>query len=165
LYSTLSIRVLIMSKIESILKRYQAGRKESLTPILQDIQAEEGYLSEEAVITVGKFLGISTTKIFGLATFYDQFRFVPSGKVHLRICNGTTCFLNGSGQVVTAVKDAFGIDPGQTTRDGKFSFEIVPCMGGCNDGPVIKTGDKYYTRVKAEDIPEMVKKLRLLAEI
>jgi len=154
-----------MSKIECILKRYQAGRKESLIPILQDIQAEEGFLSEMAVVTVGRFLGISTTKIYGLATFYDQFRFVPSGRVHLRICNGTTCFLNGSGQVIAAVKEVFGIDPGQTTRDGKFSFEVVPCMGGCNDGPVIKVGNDYYTKVKAEDIPEMVKKLRLLAEI
>ena len=154
-----------MSKIECILKRYQAGRKESLIPILQDIQAEEGFLSEMAVVTVGRFLGISTTKIYGLATFYDQFRFVPSGRVHLRICNGTTCFLNGSGQVIAAVKEVFGIDPGQTTRDGKFSFEVVPCMGGCNDGSVIKVGNDYYTKVKAEDIPEMVKKLRLLAEI
>jgi NADH:ubiquinone oxidoreductase subunit E len=153
-----------MSKIESILKRYQAGRKESLIPILQDIQAEDGYLSEEAVITIGKFLGISTTKIFGLATFYDQFRFIPAGKVHLRICNGTTCFLNGSGQVIASIKEAFGIEPGQTTRDGRFSFEVVPCMGGCNEGPVVKVGNDYITRVKPEDIPDMLKKLRLLAE-
>jgi NADH:ubiquinone oxidoreductase subunit E len=154
-----------MSKIESILKRYQAGRRESLIPILQDIQAEDGYLSEEAVITIGRFLGISTTKIFGLATFYDQFRFVPEGKVHLRICNGTTCFLNGSGQVVSAVKEAFGIEPGQTTRDGRFSFEIASCMGGCNEGPVVKVGADYFTHVRAEEIPEMIKKLKLLAEI
>lgn len=154
-----------MSKIDSILKRYQAGRRESLIPILQDVQAEDGFLSEEAIVTIGRFLDISTTKIFGLATFYDQFRFVPAGRVHLRICNGTTCFLNGAGQVVTAVKEAFGIDPGQTSRDGRFSFEVVSCMGGCSDGPVIKVGGNYYTRVKPEDIPEMVKKLRSLSEI
>jgi NADH:ubiquinone oxidoreductase subunit E len=154
-----------MSKIENILKHYQAGSKENLIPILQEIQAEEGFISEESVVTTGKFLGISTTKIFGLATFYDQFRFIPMGRVHLRICNGTTCFLNGSGQVISAIREAFGIDPGQTTRDGRFSFEIASCMGGCNEGPVVKMGDEYFTHVRAEDIPEMVRKLKTLAEI
>lgn len=154
-----------MNKIDSILKQYQAGTKESLIPILQTIQAQEGYISEESVITVGKFLGISTTKIFGLATFYDKFRFIPTGRVHIRICNGTTCFLNGSGQVINTVKETFGIDAGQTTRDGKFSFEISTCMGGCNEGPVVKVGNDYYTHVSTEDVPELVKRLKLLSDI
>jgi len=154
-----------MNKIDSILKQYQAGTKESLIPILQTIQAQEGYISEESVITVGQFLGISTTKIFGLATFYDKFRFIPTGRVHIRICNGTTCFLNGSGQVINTVKETFGIDAGQTTRDGKFSFEISTCMGGCNEGPVVKVGNDYYTHVSTEDVPELVKRLKLLSDI
>lgn len=154
-----------MSKIETILKHYQSGSRENLIPILQEVQAEEGFISEESVVLVGKFLGISTTKIFGLATFYDQFRFLPKGRIHLRICNGTTCFLNGSGQVINEIKEAFGIDPGQTTRDGRFSFEISSCMGGCNEGPVVKVGNEYYTHVHTEDIPEMIRKLKTLAEI
>ncbi len=154
-----------MSNIEDILRRYRSGSHDSLIPILQEVQAEEGFIPEEAIIKIGSFLGMSTTKIYGLATFYDQFRFVPFGKVHLRICNGTTCFINGSTPIINAVKEAFGTDPGQTTRDGRFSFELTACMGGCNDGPVIKVGNDYYSHLRSEDIPEMVRKLKTLADL
>jgi NADH-quinone oxidoreductase subunit E len=108
---------------------------------------------------------MSTTKIYGLATFYDQFRFVPYGKVHLRICNGTTCFINGSTPVINAVREAFGIEPGQTTRDGKFSYELTSCMSGCNEGPVIKVGDDYHTHLRAEDIPGLIRNLKTLSDL
>lgn len=154
-----------MSKIEDILTRYRSGSHESLIPILQDVQAEDGYLSEEAVVRIGGFLGMSTTKIYGLATFYDQFRFVPAGRVHLRICNGTTCFINGSAPVIAALKDTLGVDPGQTTRDGRFSYELTACMGGCNEGPVISVGETFHTHVRSEEIPEMILKLKALADL
>jgi NADH:ubiquinone oxidoreductase subunit E len=154
-----------MSNIDDILRRYKSGSHESLIPILQDVQAEEGFLSEDAIVRIGRFLEMSTTKIYGLATFYDQFRFNPCGRVHLRICNGTSCFVNGSGTVIRAVRETLGVDPGQTTRDGRFSFELTSCMGGCNEGPVISTGDTFHTRVKAEDIPEMIARLKTLADM
>ncbi len=154
-----------MSKIEEILSHYREGSHENLIPILQDVQEAEGYLSENAIVRIGSFLHMSTTKIFGLATFYDRFRFFPGGKVHMRICNGTTCFINGSAQVITAVRDALGIEPGQTTRDGRFSYELTACMGGCNEGPVICTGDRYYTHVRPEDFSEMITKLKTLADL
>ncbi|HSO77826.1 MAG TPA: NADH-quinone oxidoreductase subunit NuoE [Bacteroidales bacterium] len=154
-----------MSNIEDILRRYRSGSHDNLIPILQEVQGEEGFIPEEAIIKIGSFLGMSTSKIYGLATFYDQFRFVPYGKVHLRICNGTTCFINGSTPVINAVKETFGTDPGQTTRDGRFSFELTACMGGCNEGPVIKVGDDYYSHLRTEDIPEMVRKLKNLADL
>jgi NADH-quinone oxidoreductase subunit E len=154
-----------MSNIEDILRRYRSGSHDSLIPILQEVQAAEGFIPEEAIVKIGSFLGMSTTKIYGLATFYDQFRFVPFGKVHLRICNGTTCFINGSTPIINAVKEAFGTDPGQTTRDGRFSFELTACMGGCNEGPVMRVGDDYYSHLRSEDIPEMVRKLKTLADL
>ncbi len=154
-----------MSKIDEILSRYREGSQESLIPILQDIQVAEGYLSEKAIVRIGRFLNMSTTKIYGLATFYDQFRFIPAGKVHLKICNGTTCFINGSAGVITAIREAFGIEPGQTTRDGRFSYELTACQGGCNEGPVVWDGEKHYTHLRAEDIPELIGKLKALAEL
>lgn len=154
-----------MSKIDDILSRYREGSHESLIPILQDVQEAEGYLSENAIVRIGSFLRMSTTKIYGLATFYDQFRFFPSGKVHLRICNGTSCFINGATSVINAVREELGIEPGQTTRDGRFSYELTACMGGCNEGPVICTDDNYYTHVRSEDIPAMISKLKALAEL
>ena len=154
-----------MSKIDDILSRYREGSHESLIPILQDVQEMEGYLSESAIVQIGSFLRMSTTKIYGLATFYDRFRFFPCGKVHLRICNGTSCFINGATSVINAVREELGVEPGQTTRDGRFSYELTACMGGCNEGPVICTDDNYYTHVRSEDIPAMISKLKALAEL
>jgi NADH-quinone oxidoreductase subunit E len=154
-----------MSKIDDILSHYREGSHENLIPILQDVQEAEGYLSESAIVQIGSFLRMSTTKIYGLATFYDRFRFIPAGRVHMRICNGTTCFINGSAAVVAAVRDALGIDPGQTTRDGRFSYELTACQGGCNDGPVVCVGENYFTRLRAEEVPELISKLKPLADL
>ena len=132
--------------LDTILKKYKQGRREDLIPLLQEIQTENGYLSEEAIVKVGSHLGLSTTKIFGLATFYDQFRFVPEGKIHIRICNGTSCFMSGSQAVINKFREELKIEPGQTTRNGNFSFEVVTCMGGCHHGPVIMINGDYQDR-------------------
>jgi NADH:ubiquinone oxidoreductase subunit E len=154
-----------MSKIDEILSRYREGSHENLIPILQDVQEAEGYLSESAIVRIGSFLRMSTTKIYGLATFYDRFRFIPAGKVHLRVCNGTSCFINGSAAVVSAFRETMGIEPGQTTRDGRFSYELTACQGGCSAGPVLCMGEDYYTRLGPEDIPDLVTKLKALADL
>lgn len=153
------------SSFENILNRYKPGRREDLIPILQEIQEEAGYLPEEAIVKVGKLLSLSTTKIYGLATFYDQFRFIPAGKIHLIICRGTSCFLNGAEGVVKKIREELGIEPGQTTRDGKFSYEIVTCMGGCPGGPVILANGEYHTRIKPEQVPDLISKLKYTFDI
>jgi NADH-quinone oxidoreductase subunit E len=152
------------NSIELIFNKYKSGRREDLIPLLQEIQEKNGLLSEESIVKVGRFLGMSTTKIYGLATFYDQFRFIPTGKIHLKICNGTTCFLNGSQAIIKSLKDELDIGPGQTTRDGGFSYEIVSCMGGCNSGPVIYVNGEYFIHIKAENLSEFISKLRLSIE-
>jgi NADH-quinone oxidoreductase subunit E len=152
------------NSLESILKNYKSGKREDLIPLLQEIQEDLGYLSEEAIVNVGRFLGLSTTKIYGLATFYDRFRFIPSGKIQIRICHGTSCFLNGSQAIINKIIEETGAMPGQTTRDGNFSYEIVSCMGGCNSGPVINVNGEFHTYVKAEQLPELIKKLKYIIE-
>jgi NADH:ubiquinone oxidoreductase subunit E len=147
-----------------ILKKYKQGKREDLIPLLQEIQLELGYLSEEAIVKVGSFLGLSTTKIYGLATFYDKFRFIPSGKIQIRICHGTSCFLNGSQLLISKIKEETGVTAGQTTRDGNFSYDIVSCMGGCHNGPLINVNGEYHTHVKAEQLPELIKKLKYIIE-
>jgi NADH:ubiquinone oxidoreductase subunit E len=152
------------SDLDLILKKYKSGKREDLIPLLQEIQEYLGYLSEEAIIKVGSFLGLSTTKIYGLATFYDRFRFIPSGKIRIKICNGTSCFLNGSKSIIDKTREETRILPGQTTRDGNFSYEIVSCMGGCHSGPVIKVNGEYHTHIKAEQLPELIRKLKYVIE-
>jgi NADH-quinone oxidoreductase subunit E len=150
--------------IDPILKKYKPGRREDLIPMLQDIQDQAGFLSEESIVIVGNYAGLSTTKIYGLATFYEQFRFVPAGKIRIKICNGTSCFLNGSQALINKIKEETGTTSGQTTRDGLFSYEIVTCMGGCNNGPVVNVNGEYYPSVKPEQIPGLLKKLRYIIE-
>ena len=150
--------------LDIILKKYKQGKREDLIPLLQEIQDHLGYLSEEAIVKTGGFLGLSTTKIFGLATFYDRFRFIPSGKIQIRICHGTSCFLNSSQAILNKIKEETGVMPGQTTRDGNFSYEIVSCMGGCCNGPVINVNGQYYTHIKAEQLPELIKRFKYIIE-
>lgn len=152
------------TEIDVILKKYKQGKREDLIPLLQEIQEDHGFLSEEAIVKTGKFLGLSTTKIYGLATFYDKFRFIPSGKIQIRICHGTSCFLNGSQSIINKIKEETGISPGQTSRDGNFSYEIVSCMGGCNNGPVINVNGEFHTHIKAEQLPELLKKMKYVFE-
>ena len=150
--------------LDIILKKYKQGKREDLIPLLQEIQDHLGYLSEEAIVKTGSFLGLSTTKIFGLATFYDRFRFIPLGKIQIRICHGTSCFLNGSQAIINKIREETGVMPGQTSRDGNFSYEIVSCMGGCCNGPVINVNGQYHTHIKAEQLPELIKRLKYIIE-
>ena len=152
------------TNLEIILKKYKQGKREDLIPLLQEIQEESGFLSEEAIVKVGNHIGLSTTKIYGLATFYDQFRFFPCGKVHIKICHGTSCFLNGSQPVINKIIEETGVDAGQTTRNGNFSFEIVSCMGGCINGPVISVNGEYHVHVRPEQLPELISKLKYILE-
>ncbi|MEI6047657.1 MAG: NAD(P)H-dependent oxidoreductase subunit E [Bacteroidota bacterium] len=150
--------------LDIILKKYKQGKREDLIPLLQEIQEDLGHLSEDAIIKVGSFLGLSTTKIYGLATFYDRFRFIPRGKIQIKICHGTSCFLNGSQAIINKIKEETGVMPGQTTRDGNFSYEIVSCMGGCHNGPLINVNEEFQIHIKAEQLPELIKKLKYVIE-
>ncbi|HPY67659.1 MAG TPA: NAD(P)H-dependent oxidoreductase subunit E [Bacteroidales bacterium] len=150
--------------IDTILKKYKPGRRDELIPLMQEIQEVYGHLSEEAVVKIGTYVGLSTTKIYGLATFYDQFRFVPAGKIRITVCHGTSCSLNGSKAVINNIREFTGLQPGQTSRDGIFSYEIATCMGGCNNGPVLSINDEYYPHIKPEQIPELLNKLKFIIE-
>jgi NADH:ubiquinone oxidoreductase subunit E len=149
---------------DTILKKYKQGKREDLIPLLQEIQDDLGYLSEEAIVKTGNYLGLSTTKIYGLATFYDRFKFIPSGKIQIKVCHGTSCFLNGSQSILNKLKEETGVIPGQTTRNGLFSYEVVSCMGGCCNGPVIHINGQYHTHIKAEQLPELIKRLKHVIE-
>jgi len=151
-------------ELEVIIRKYKPGRREDLIPLLQEIQVDNGYLSEEAIVKVGGYLGLSTTKIYGLATFYDQFRFIPSGKIHIRICHGTSCFMNGSQAIIDKLREELKIAPGQTTRNGNFSYEIVSCMGGCYHGPVILVNGEYHVHVKPGQVPDLIAKMKYILE-
>ena len=149
-----------MSEIERILERYPAAGRDSLIPILQEVQEAVGYLSEKAVTAIGGHLGIPAAKIYGVATFYNQFRFQPLGRFHFMVCRGTACHVKGSAKVLAALVRALGVKPGQTSRDGLFSLEEVACIGACGLAPVISVNGAFHAKQTPESVVDLVESCR-----
>jgi NADH-quinone oxidoreductase subunit E len=147
-------------KIESILAGYATNKKEGLLPILQDIQAQNGYLTEEILAEVGKYLNLPANKIYGVATFYDQFRFSPCGQFHIRICRGTSCHLFGSSTYLERLETGLKVKAGHVSRDKKVSIEITSCMGACESAPVIRVNDEYHTHVTEEGLRALIQSIK-----
>lgn len=145
-----------MGDIKSILNKYPDAARDNLIPMLQDIQESEGYLSKESIVEVGTYLNIPSSKIFGVATFYNQFRFQPNGKYHIQVCRGTACHVLGSATVLQEVEKQLKVKAGETTRDGLFSIEIVACIGACGLAPVISINGEFFAKVTPESIKEII---------
>jgi NADH-quinone oxidoreductase E subunit len=143
-----------------ILTEYANCGSDSLIPILQKIQEEEGFLSRQAVIAVGKTLDIPASKIYGVATFYNQFRFEPQGKYHVQVCRGTACHVLGSATVLQELEKMLKIKAGQTTRDGLFSMEVVACIGACGLAPVICVNGEFHAKVTREELKGIIDEYR-----
>lgn len=143
-------------KIDNLLEKFSHASADSLIPILQDIQDEIGFLSEEAMVLVGKHLDMPTSKIYGLATFYNQFRFQPRGKFHIQLCHGTSCHVMGAATLIELFEKRLKIKTGQTSRNGAYSLEIVPCMGACAFSPVISINGKFYGSLNQQKVEELL---------
>ncbi len=143
-----------------VLEGYPSASRDSLIPILQEIQDKTGFLSREAVVTVGKHLNLPASKIFGVATFYNQFRFTPQGRFHIQVCRGTACHVKGSLAVLDALKRELKVEAGETTRDGLFSLEVVACIGACGLAPVINIDGNFHADMSSQKIPGVVNQYR-----
>jgi NADH-quinone oxidoreductase E subunit len=146
--------------VETILQKYPNAGRDSLIPILQDVQEAQGFLSRESVSKIGKHLNLPASKVHGVATFYNQFRFQAQGKYHVQLCRGTACHVKGSAALLEALKRTLGINPGSTTRDGVFSLEVVACMGACGLAPVICINGEFHAGVTPEQAQELVETCR-----
>ncbi len=152
------------SVVQQVLNQYPGAGRDQLIPILQDVQEKDGYISEKAVRAIGRHLNVSANKIYGVATFYNQFRFHPIGRYHVQVCRGTACHVLGSLSVLNALIQNLGIQPGQTSRDGQFSLEVVACIGACGLAPVISINGEFYAGMTAEKIEKLIKEYRKLGE-
>jgi NADH-quinone oxidoreductase subunit E len=139
-----------------ILKKYDHAGRDKLIPILQDIQAAQGYLSKEAMIEISKYLSLPVSKVFGVASFYNQFKFQPRGKYEIQVCRGTACHVQGSARVLDAIKNYLKIEPGETTRDGMFTLEVVACIGACGLAPVICINGEFYAGLTPEKVVKIL---------
>jgi len=146
--------------VERVLEKYSHASRDSLIPILQEVQEGEGFLSQQSIVRIGRHLGLSSAKIYGVATFYNQFRFEPQGRFHVQICRGTACHVKGSAGVLTALERTLGLQAGETSRDGLFSLEVVACIGACGLAPVIAVNGEFYAGVTPETVKAIINDYR-----
>ncbi len=149
-----------MNKIEEVLQNFPNHDRENLLPILQEIQKAEGYISEDAVVKVGSYLNIPTSKVYAVSTFYDQFRFTDKAKYQIHLCNGTTCHLEGAGNLLKAFEKQLNISSGQLTKDKLFGIATKPCMGACGMAPVVKVNEKFYTGFTLDRVQELIASIK-----
>ncbi len=155
----------VLEAIRNELTVMPAGAK-NLIPILQKIQHTHGYLPRGGIFMVAEHLGLAPTKVFGVATFYNQFRFNPPGRNPIKVCLGTACHVKGGEIILENFARKLGIEEGETTKDREFSLERVACVGCCALAPVVVVGDKieaYVTPSKVEGIVTEIEVRREMA--
>ena len=133
-------------QLSPILAPYR-GQRGALIPVLQKVQEELGYLPEEAVSEIAYFLGVSESEVYGVASFYAQFRFIRQGEHTIKVCQGTACHVQGGPRILQTVERELGIQSGETTKDYKFSLERVACFGSCALAPVMVVDKTVYGRM------------------
>jgi NADH-quinone oxidoreductase subunit E len=146
--------------LAEIVRKYPNAGREALIPVLQEIQEKEGYLSREAIRFVGTHLDLPASKIYGVATFYNQFRFKAPGKYHFMICRGTACHVKGSKRLLESLVKLLKIQPGETSRDHLFSLEVVACMGACGLAPVVSVNGEFHARATPRKLTEIIQECR-----
>jgi NADH-quinone oxidoreductase E subunit len=146
--------------LDNLLSKFPDIRKESLIPLLQEVQDTLGYITEESIVKIGLHLNIPASTIYGVASFYNQFRFSPKGKYHVQVCYGTACHILGTSTLLKELEKTLKIKDGETTKDGLFSLEVKTCIGGCGQAPVIAINGEYYSKLTLEKLNETISYLK-----
>ncbi|OGH99838.1 MAG: NADH dehydrogenase [Candidatus Melainabacteria bacterium GWF2_32_7] len=146
-------------ELSKIFGKY-SKKRENVIPLLQDVQEKYGYLSKENLINISEYLNVPTSNVYGVATFYNQFRLVPLGKHIIRVCRGTACHVKGSDKILERFESELNIKAGETTSDELFSLETVACVGACSIAPVVTVDEEFYGRLQQKDITALIDKYR-----
>lgn len=132
----------------------------ALMPILQEAQEVFGYLPLEILQLISRLLNIPMSEIYGVATFYSQFSFIPKGENIISVCLGTACYVKGAQAILEEIENVLGIKAGNTTPDLKFSISSTRCVGECSLAPVITINEDIYAKVTKDKIKELIEKYR-----
>jgi len=143
-------------KIPDIISRHEK-QPDSLIMILQDIQKEYNYLPSEALTMTAEALEIPLSKVYAVSTFYNAFSLTPKGENIVRVCKGTACHIRGAQLLQDQLENNLKIKAGETTKDMKFTLEIVACVGACAMAPVVIVNDKYHAAVKVGSVTKLLK--------
>lgn len=136
-------------------------KKGSLIPILQETQAIYGYLTENALKEIAKSIKVPSSEVYGVATFYSQFRLIQRGENIIRVCSGTACHVRGGPKILDVIEDELNIKSGETTNDYKFTIEKVACLGACGLAPVMMINDETYGRLTKGKIINILRQFQL----
>ncbi len=141
---------------EEIFSKFK-GEPGDLIPILQDVQASQGYLQEEAISQIADFVKVSENEIYGVATFYAQFRFTEPGRHTVKVCLGTACHVRGGEALLDTVQRDFNVQPGETSSDKRFTLERVACVGCCALAPVVVVDQDVHANVTNKNLKGLLK--------
>ncbi len=144
-------------RVKVILSSFQ-GQRSELIPMLQAVQNEYGYLSEQQIKAIARYLGVPESQVFGVATFFAQFYFTPRGKHEIKVCVGTACHVKGANRILDAFERELGVCCGETTSNAQFSLEKVACVGSCAIAPVVMVADNVYGRLETKKVKGVLEK-------
>jgi NADH-quinone oxidoreductase subunit E len=137
---------------------HYAGEEGKLIPLLQQVQNRDGYLRRERLLEIEEQTGIPLTQIYGVATFYAQFRLKPVGKHIVRVCHGTACHVAGANDISVAVQKHLGVEHGETTADRLFTIETVSCLGCCSLAPAVMIDKATHGNLSPSSTVKVLKK-------
>jgi NADH-quinone oxidoreductase subunit E len=146
----------ILEVVDRVAAHYE-GARGALIPILQGVQSEVGYVPPEAMERIGERAGVPASQVFGVASFYSQFRLEPVGEHMIRVCHGTACHVQGALAITEAILDELDVEEGGTTSDGRFTVEPVACLGCCSLAPVIMIDDRTFGRLTPDEARKIVR--------
>jgi NADH:ubiquinone oxidoreductase subunit E len=144
-------------EVQDILAEYGKDVKH-LVPILQEIQSVMGYVSPDAQRKVAGHLNLPPSKVYGVVSFYNYFKINPPGRHRIHVCMGTACYVRGAGKLIDKIRADYGIGPGETSEDRRFSLEEVRCVGCCAIGPVLTVDDDVYGGMTPDELPAVLEK-------
>ncbi|MFC1942334.1 NADH-quinone oxidoreductase subunit NuoE [Chloroflexota bacterium] len=145
----------VQDKLKDIFSRHH-GDKQELIPILQETQEQFRYLPAEAMLEIGRFLRIPESTIYGVCTFYAQFKLTPLGRKIVKVCRGTACHVRGGGKILEETEKILGIKAGETTEDLEYTLETIACFGSCALAPVLVIDDTVYGRVTTNKVKSII---------
>ena len=146
--------------IDSLIEKYK-GKKGSLIPLLQGAQSIYGYIPTAVFEKISEETGISLSDMYGVATFYAQFRLKPAGKHIIKVCHGTVCHVQNADAITDAIKEALGVNDGETTPDRLFTLESVACLGCCSLAPVMMIGEETYGKLTGASAVKIIKDIKI----
>ncbi len=148
-----------LTQVDAILDKRKA-EKGALIPILQEVQEAYGYLPRDVLFRIAERLELPFSQVYGVATFYSQFYLTRRGKNVIKICDGTACHVRGAARTREVLEHQLGVEPGGTTEDYQFTYEVVYCLGACALGPIAVVNGQVRGRCNAERVLKVVEGLK-----